>query len=217
MESGLSLTRIILWSLNPTSDDAPPLEFTLILDDKPPLPTCNRSDDHIWEDKVLPLTRASYFLNSITSFAGLIKHFSLPDLTLYYTFTRAGPDHKQNESKLRRSSHERGLYITIFHHTERTARVITQVDNINHFYMAAVPVVDIEHDLLETKLGEEIKSNNDPIAGDGDVLDLLVDHYQSLLRTLNRGAGHNHEYRIGNVDHESIGCHAYARRASWSG
>jgi hypothetical protein len=32
--------------------------------------------------------RASNFLNSVTSFAGLTEHFDHPDLTLYYTLTR---------------------------------------------------------------------------------------------------------------------------------
>jgi hypothetical protein len=161
---------MILWGLNPIANDAPPLEFTLML------------------DKVLPLTRANYFLNSITSFAGLIKHFNRPGLTLYYTLTRAGS-----------SLHERVLYITIFDHTERTARVLTRVGTVDGFYSATVPVVDLEHGLLETQLGEKINSNDDPIAGDGDVRTLLVDHYQSLLHAMNRHAGNNYDYRIGDA------------------
>ena len=84
----LSLLRMYIWSLNPQSDHAPPLKFVLALDDKPPLPTCNKYHECINEDKVLPLTRADPFLNSVTSFAGVIDRFDHPDLTLYYCLTR---------------------------------------------------------------------------------------------------------------------------------
>ena len=195
---------MILWGLNPKTDDAPPLEFTLILDDKPPLPTCNRNDENIWEDKVLPLTRANYFLNSITSFAGLVKHFNWSGLTLYYTLTRAGPDSetsregKEGSMQPRGSPNDRVLYITIFDHTERTARVFTQDGTSNLFYSATVPVVDLERGLLETQLGEKINSNNDPIAGDDHIRALLVDHYEALLRAISRNEGRNRVYRIEN-------------------
>jgi hypothetical protein len=77
--------------------------------------------------------------------------------------------------------------------------VFTRVGSVNHFYSATVPFVDLEHDLLETQLGEEINSDNDPVTGDGDVQTLLVDHYQSLMRAASRHTGDNHEYRIGNA------------------
>ena len=76
-----------IWSLNPQSDDAPPLEFILALDNEPPLPTCNKYIEYVDEDKVLPLTRASQFLDSVTSFAGLVDRFDHPDRTLYYALT----------------------------------------------------------------------------------------------------------------------------------
>ena len=40
------------------------------------------------QQKILPLTRSNQFLNTITSFAGLIERFIHPDLTLYCTLTR---------------------------------------------------------------------------------------------------------------------------------
>jgi hypothetical protein len=75
---------MILWGLNPKGDDAPPLELVLTLDNNSTfLPTCNLDNDHIVQQKVLPLTRSTHFLNMITSFAGLVERFNHPDLTLY--------------------------------------------------------------------------------------------------------------------------------------
>jgi hypothetical protein len=88
LEAALSLLRMYIWGLNPRSNDAPPLEFVLALDDEPPIPTCNKYSEFIDEDQVLPLTRADQFLNLVTSFAGLIDRFDHPDLTLYYCLTR---------------------------------------------------------------------------------------------------------------------------------
>ena len=88
LEAGLSLMRLGIWAWNPTSDDAPPLEITLELDEHKPLPTCNEDNEEFLFYKVLPLTRARDFLKIITSFAGLIEPFGNPDLSLYYTLTR---------------------------------------------------------------------------------------------------------------------------------
>jgi hypothetical protein len=64
---------MILWGLNPKGDDAPPLELVLRLDhDATFLPTCNLDNTHIMAQKILPLTRATQFLNMITSFADLV-------------------------------------------------------------------------------------------------------------------------------------------------
>jgi hypothetical protein len=88
LEAGLSAIRIIVWGLNPKSDDAPPLELVLRQDhDTTFLPTCNLDDEHIMKQKVLPLTRGNQFLHMITSFAGLVERFSHPDLTLLYPHT----------------------------------------------------------------------------------------------------------------------------------
>jgi hypothetical protein len=90
LEAGLSVTRLAIWASNPKCDDAPPLEIILELDkyDHKPLPTCNKDNEDILKDKVLPLTRARDFLKIITSFAGLVEPFGNPDLSLYYTLTR---------------------------------------------------------------------------------------------------------------------------------
>ena len=88
LEVGLSVVRLAIWAWNPTTDDAPPLEISFELDKYEPLPTCNKDNHEILRSMVLPLTRARDFLKSITSFVGLIKPFTNPDLSLYYTLTR---------------------------------------------------------------------------------------------------------------------------------
>ena len=179
LEAALSLLRMYIWSLDPQSDDAPPLEFVLALDDEPPLPTCNRYSECIDEDKVLPLTRADQFLNSVTSFTGLIDRFHHPDLTLYYALTRRhflGIEPKMTPS-------EWVLYITIFDHKERTARVYTRGDTPSGFRAIAssVPTIDLEHGVLETDLGETIDIEHDPIVGVDGIRTLLEAHYQSIM------------------------------------
>ena len=166
LEAALSLLRMYIWSLNPQSDDAPPLKFVLALDDKPPLPTCSKYNEFIDDDKVLPLTRADQFLNSVTSFTGLINRFDHPDLTLYYALTR-------------QQAPVSGwvLYIAVFDHKERTTRVYTRGRTI----ASSIPAIDLERGILETKLGETIDIEHDPIVGVDGIRTVLEEHYQSII------------------------------------
>ena len=114
-EAGLSLICMFIWSLNPTSDEAPPLELTLTLDEDAPLPTCEKSDQQIQEEKVLPLARSDQFLEAISSFAGLVEHFDNPGFTLYYTLTR-----REVVVEPIWFLSNQVLYITIFDYKEQT-------------------------------------------------------------------------------------------------
>jgi hypothetical protein len=151
-----------IWGFNPESDDAPPLKLVLELDQILPLPSCNLSSEYIEKDKILPLTRARPFLGSVTSFARLVERFEHPDLTLYYTLTRAAaPD--TTSSKSPTNPRERVLYITIFDHKERTTRVYTWDAKAKRFYsrQCDVPAIDLTHGVLDAKLGMEIDRSND--------------------------------------------------------
>ncbi len=189
LEGGLSILRLILWGLNPTFDDSPPLELFLELDKQAPLPTCMKNDEEITVERVLPITRASEFLSSITSFVGLIKHFNHPDLTLYYTLTRK----VVGQSIFPRSTHaampepiERILYITVFDHRERTTRIYTQDTNAqDKFYSAASPFLNLEYDQLETKLGGLMVRQNDPVAANDEIRNALSAHYRSIIDQIN--------------------------------
>jgi hypothetical protein len=199
LESGLSVVRMILWGLNPKGDDAPPLGLVLKLDhDTTFLPTCNLDDTHILRHKVLPLTRATQFLNMITSFAGLVERFTRPDLTLYYTLTRkqsvtdtecsdeiGSPERLDDIRSLEHSKEagKRVLYITLFDHKERTTRVYIRDGTTERFYSTAsdVPLINLEHGRLETKLDSEIIGEDDFIAGDPKVHSLLRIHHQSIM------------------------------------
>ena len=197
LESALSLLRMYIWGLNPVSDDAPPLEFVLKLDEEPPLPTCNMYQNDIEADNVLPLTRASQFLNSITSFAGLVERFDHPDLTLYYTLTRKGASDADQDTYELLKPGERVLYITIFDHKERTTRIYTRDGMENGFYSTKsdVPAIDLKHGVLEAQLGQEIDRSNDPIAGDDDIRPLLENHYQSIMDEIHFTMGERHRNR----------------------
>ena len=180
LEATLSLLRMYIWGLNPQSDDAPPLEFILALNDEPPLPTCNKYSEYIDEDKVLPLTRADQFLNSVTSFAGLIDRFEHPDLTLYYCLTRKRALGIGSETM----PGEWVLYIVVFDHKERTARVYTRGEHTPNGFRAiesSVPAIDLEHGVLEAELGKTIDIKYDPIIGVDRIRTLLEEHYESIM------------------------------------
>jgi hypothetical protein len=209
LEAGLSIIRIALWGINPKGDDAPPLEFTFKLDKHAPLPTCCKPAEEIEELKILPLVRATEFLEAITSYAGLLHQFSPPTLTLYYTLTRRNHAAPNPNSNSESSPSERVLYITIFDHTERTTRVYSEnyhriqkrgtddgigaVSNDendtspspSYFYSADPVTVDLEHGILKTRIGDAIQHKDDPIAGNTRLRMLLAKHYHSILNQVN--------------------------------
>ena len=205
LEAALSVMRLIIWALNPTKDDAPPLEINLKMDEREPLPTCNKYNEEIFECKVLPLTRARDFLNIITSFAGLIKPFSNPDLSLYYTLTRKRPSKKSVSGWVSRRNRdnepenaeehkhgERTLFITVFDPKERTTRVYTRDNDMDIFYSTTsdAPLVDVKHFILEVKIDAKIDPEGDPVCSNN--LDSLKKHHRSIL-------GHI-QYRLGTAD-----------------
>ena len=232
LEAGLSVMRLAIWAWNPTRDDAPPLKINLELDKYEPLPTSNKYNAEIIEYKVLPLTRARDFLKSITSFAGLIKPFSNPDLSLYYTLTRNRdngaessedesensesdcensenePESSENESEDSENHKlgERTLYITVFDHKERTTRVYTRDDKEETFYSTKsdAPLVDVGHFILEVEIDAKIDSKGDPVCSDGNNLDSLRKHHRSILEHI--------QYRLGAGDVTKT----YALENSWT-
>ena len=185
LEAGLSIIRIVLWAINPEGDDAPPLEFEFELDEHPPLPTCCKPAEEIEESKVLPLVRATDFLQEITSYTGPLPQFNPPNLTLYYTLTL----------RFNATSHplasERVLYITLFDHTERTARVYLEkrVENGTttqpYFYSADPVTIDLQGGILTTTIGGEIPPTDDPVAGNSTLRTALTKHYHSILNRVN--------------------------------
>ena len=182
LEAALSLLRMYIWSLNPQSDDAPPLELVLALDDEPPLPTCNKYSDYIDEDKVLPLTRADQFFNSIISFAGFINPLIHPDLTLYYTLTRTQVPDIESATILGQWV----LYIAVFDQKELNARVYTRDTRDTPTRLRAmvstIPAIDHARRIFQAELGEIIHNEDDPILRDNVARALLEDHYQSIMR-----------------------------------
>ena len=216
LEVGLSIMRLAIWAWNPTTDDAPPLEISFELDKHEPLPTCNKDNKEILRSKVLPLTRARDFLRSITSFVGLIKPFSNPDLSLYYTLTRT----KIHRSLIRRKRYnqaenavrhrdklgERTLYITVFDHKERTTRVYTRDNKVETIYStkSAAPLVDVGHHLLEVEIDAKIDSKGDPVCSDSNNLDSLRKHHRLILEHI--------QYRLGAGDVTET----YAIENSWT-
>ena len=185
--------RLAIWAWNPPKDDAPPLEIILELDKYEPLPTCNKYNEEILESKVLPLTRAEDFLMIITSFAGLIKPFSNPDLSLYYTLTRNR--HNEPDNAENHKVGERTLYITVFDHNERTTRVYTRDNEAEAFYSTKsdAPLIDVGHFLVEVKIDDKIVNpKGDPVSSNRTILHSLRNHHQLILEHI--------RYRLGAAD-----------------
>jgi hypothetical protein len=185
LEAGLSIVRIIIWGLNLKGDDAPPLELKLKLNKRSPLPTCTSYANDIKDEIVLPLVRATQFLEMITSYAGLVKQFSDPAVTLYYTLTlRYADDDPQHILR------QHVLYITVFHHTERTTGVYTEnPEHELHLYSADPVTVDLGHEILTTKIGHRIQRDTDPIASNVALQMALEEHYHSILGQIDLGSG----------------------------
>jgi hypothetical protein len=207
LEVGLSVMRLAIWAWNPTRYNAPPLEINLELDkyEHKPLPTCNKDNEDILQYKVLPLTRAPDFLKIITSFAGLVKPFSNPDLSFYYTLTRKRlskesvhvyerrewDNEPENAERLKLG--ESTLYITVFDHKERTTRVYARDNETDRetFYSTKsdAPLVDVGHFLLEVEIDVEIDPKSDPVSSDSNKRNSLRKHHQSILEHI--------QYRLG--------------------
>jgi hypothetical protein len=86
---------------------------------------------------------------------------------------------------------QRVLYITIFDHKERTTRIYTRDGAIDRFYSVEsdVPLIDLEHGLLEVKFGKEIDNEGDPVAADLATRLLLKKHHQSVMDEIHYSTG----------------------------
>ena len=202
LEAGLSTVRLAIWTWKPTRDDAPPLKIILELDnyEHKSLPICNKDNAEILKCKVLPLTRARDFLRLITAFAGLIKPFNNPDLSLYYTLTQKRLSEKSvllgnSDDKLENAEkhklREWSLYITVFDRKEHTTRVYTQDNEMDTFYSTKLnaPLVDVGQSLLEVEIEAKMDPKIDPVSCDNNIRDSLRKHYRSILEHI--------RYRLG--------------------
>ena len=179
LETALSIIRSAICGYLPTSTNPPPLKILLYLDEYTPAPTCNKDNEEILQDKMLPLTRARDFLKTLTSFAGFIEPFNNPDFSLYYTLTR-----KRSFKK----GEEWTLYITVFDHKGHTAQVYTRDNEIDTFYSTKsdAPLFDVGPFLRvsEVEIDVEIVSEQDTVASDSKILDSLRKHHQSILENI---------------------------------
>ncbi|KIJ27025.1 hypothetical protein M422DRAFT_260680 [Sphaerobolus stellatus SS14] len=203
VEVSLSIIRMILWGSNPDWDDAPPLLFKLALSQCPPLPTCMQDVNEIKRTKILPLTRSSDFLSSITSFAGRVEGFDSPDVTLYYTLTRKLKLPADAPPKTRRQVGKRILYITIFDHKERTTRIYKSDGRKCKCKLYAsgcnTPIVDLEHGLLEIPMGKRIDLDTDSVLKDEQLRRKLLDHSNSIMVAIHLHLGsEEHEETVEN-------------------
>jgi hypothetical protein len=82
----------------------------------------------------------------------------------------------------------------LFDHKERTTRVYTRDGTTERFYSTEsdVPLIDLRHGLLETKLDKEIISKDDMIAGNPDIHSLLQSHYRSIMDQIHCTIGETH-------------------------
>lgn len=174
LEAILSIFRMALWGLNPNSDVLDHIKLTLDLAPHPPMLTCHKTVDEIRDGKNLPLVQAPVFLSSITSYAGLLKRFDCPSLSLFYTLTR---------DKVNLGT--RALFIAVLDNSERTTRVYGPGDKeSSELEFWSADVITTQYGLLQTNLTGIIDPLDDPVMGDHAIRDAFIQHYHSILAHL---------------------------------
>ena len=177
VEFALSFLRILIWALNPKSDDPPPIAFTLELNAHAPLPTCNKFSEELERDKVLPLVRDRKFLKDVTSCAGLLKRFDDTSISLFYTLTRSQVTGK------------RVLYVTLFDYKDRTTRIYQHRDDPGIRLIAAGSIdINQETRVEETKMGEDVSPEEDNIGQNDRLMSDVEAHCRSAINRLRFGA-----------------------------
>ncbi|RDB17131.1 hypothetical protein Hypma_001888 [Hypsizygus marmoreus] len=192
LEGVLSMIRMALWGWNPKFQCPDPVEITFALNKFVPLSTVNYSYEELRSWKILPFVRAPEFLESITSYAGLLKRFHNPNISLFYTLIRkashCGPEVR-----------ERLLYIILFDHREHVTRVYTE-DNGDPIFFETEPLLTLEEDKPQRALHDStvllkdrplqirvrgiIDPSTDSLVADERLRTMLRVHYRSIVDQL---------------------------------
>ncbi|RDB27922.1 hypothetical protein Hypma_002231 [Hypsizygus marmoreus] len=207
LEGVLSILRMALWGWNPDYQQPNPLKISLTLQKFAPLSTCNRPmarfasgsfEEEGTDPPWIPCVRAPEFLESVTSFAGLLTRFTYPNISLFYTFLR--DFHPDQETT------ERVLCITVLEHNERTARMCKKgpgEDGQLIFAAVEPPLrrqqnVPVDHPAHHSDFDDMVVTNrplwntpmndfdvhNDPVLGNRDLRTDLLAHYLSIINQI---------------------------------
>jgi len=173
-EVALSFVRMLIWSSNPTWDDAPPIDLAIHLpSSRQPFVTHEKPGNGAEDvdDGSIALQRAHEFFDSLQRHSGVfIRPLDFPGCSLLYSVTR----------------NEEGapvLYIAIVDHVDQTTRVYSEEDDMPSFKTATLSMAP----QLHATLGEPITSeSHDHIASSSSLRFALQDHYRSVFRMSSR-------------------------------
>jgi len=191
-ETTLSIIRILIWSLNPACDDAPPLRliragtnstlswrepFVNFVTQREPLPEVeiNGLD--------LKVQRAHQFLQSLRHHSAIfVRPLAFPDSSLLYSLTE------------RRQGGDLVLYIVIVDHVDQTTRVYSEENGVPTFRMATFSVSNVEAAVLSQPELDQVRVTSamvgrlipdearDHVTSNEDLRAALTDHYRSIQR-----------------------------------
>ena len=179
MEAALSIIRILVWAWNPKFDEETDITVNLKLTKDQPLVTTEKAVTVIEStgNNTLPLVPERRFLEWITPYTGPLEQFqSSESLALYFTLT-GGPKHKC-------------LYMTAFDLNRRIAVTLYKEKEEMMYIDANVTCNRIASEMeamLQSAIGKEHPwRTNDVI-----LFDALANHYNSIMRALNRTHFHS--------------------------
>ena len=188
VEATLSFFRILIWGLNPTCDDAPPLKlkdldfsFRSLWGSQGPFVTQSKPPRVENEKLVLEVLRAGQFFQSLRRHSGIsVQPLAFPDSSLLYSLVQS------------QSGQQLDLYIVIVDHVDQTARVYLEDNAAPKFRLATLTVSHVrdavELDGCQVRVASVVVGQlipdeaEDHITSNEDLRSTLQDHYRSILR-----------------------------------
>ena len=181
-EASLSLIRILIWSLNPTWDDAPHLRLVRVGSERffssrgEPFVTQPLSNVEI-NRLDIKVQRANQFLQSLRHHSGIsVQPLAFPDSSLLYS----SPGSSE------------GLYIVIVDQVDRTARIYSEENGVPQFRWGTFTVSNVEAGpelygnqvrVASAVVGQRIPDRlEDYVASNQNLRAALQEHYHSILR-----------------------------------
>ncbi|KAH9487357.1 hypothetical protein JR316_0001431 [Psilocybe cubensis] len=191
LEALLSVLRIVVWAFNPSWDDSKGITFNLRLASHSPLITCNKSDDDIKEDGVVPVDRSTTFLEEIVAYTGPLPSFNWNNIALYYILTAEdAPSPCPPNATLHAI-----LYVVISDYKEQTCRALTKRPGDDHPF--DIYVASLESDRRSTVVNLKFKTTNDgkrvlttpkthSLTADTRFMEELARHYDKIIAQLRK-------------------------------
>ncbi|KAF5321009.1 hypothetical protein D9619_000537 [Psilocybe cf. subviscida] len=182
LETLLSVSRILVWAINPSWDDSKGIVFELQLASHAPLITCSKFEGDIAHDGVAPLMRSNRFLEEVVAYTGPFPAFVVPDVALYYILTAKGGSETKNDE----TPPPGILYVVLSDHKEQTSRILFKEGHRKAFaiYISSLePVpgstaINVKVDF--SKEGRKTEPRTHFLTSDPVFMTQLEEHYDEI-------------------------------------